>query len=256
VYTRCPGCHTVHPVNAAVLAGGAGRYRCGKCNKVSDALQSLFDEWPKAGDVAAKAGEVPVLGTSIDMARAAKSRAVPDDAPFIPDTDADTDAASAEGRPRLLVRMAWITGAILIVAVVAFQWAAFQGEPLLERAGLQSAMTRLGLEEPPPEQPFRDLERIHLVNRELRSHPSLPGRLRLGATIVNRAPQAQPYPDVEVLLLDSTGQVVSRQRFTPADYLSSKPGSDARMQPQAYLPLVLDLDDPGRRAVGFELQFK
>jgi len=254
VYTRCPDCHTVHPVNAAVLAGGAGRYRCGKCNKVSNALESLFDEWPGAGDAPAKAGEVPVLSTSIDMARAAKSRAMPEDAPFIPDTDAES--APSEGRSRLLVRMAWITGALVVLAVVAFQWAAFQGEPLLERAGLQSAMTRLGLEEPPPEQPFRDLERIHLVNRELRSHPTLPGRLRLGATIVNRAPQAQPYPDIEVSLLDSTGQVVSRQRFTPADYLSSKPGSDARMQPQAYLPLVIDLDDPGMRAVGFELQFQ
>jgi len=117
-------------------------------------------------------------------------------------------------------------------------------------------MIRLGLAEPPPEQPFRDLERIHLVNRELRSHPTLPGHLRLGATIVNRAPQAQPYPDIAVSLLDSAGRVVSRQRFTASDYLAGNPGSDARMQPQAYLPLVLDLDDPGTRAVGFELQFE
>jgi len=27
------------------------------------------------------------------------------------------------------------------------------------------------------------------------------------------------------------------------------------MTPQAYLPLVLDLPDPGREAVGFELNF-
>jgi len=254
VYTRCPGCHTVHPVNAAVLAGGAGRYRCGKCNKVSNALESLFDEWPRAGDAPAKAGEVPVLATSIDMARAARSRAIPDDAPFIP--DADADATSTEDRPRLLLRLAWITGAILIIAVAAFQWAEFRGEPLFEHARIQSAMIRLGLAEAPPEQPFRDLERIHLVNRELRSHPTLPGRLRLGATIVNRAPQAQPYPDIEVSLLDASGQVLSRQHFSAAEYLSSGSAADARMQPQAYLPLVLDLDDPGTRAVGFELQFR
>jgi hypothetical protein len=103
---------------------------------------------------------------------------------------------------------------------------------------------------------LRDLDSIHLVNRELRSHPIIPGRLRLSATIVNRAQRSQPYPDIEVALLDSAGQVVLRERFTPSDYLAAGSAADGGMTPQAYLPLTLELADPGAQAVGFELQFR
>ena len=56
MFTRCPGCHTVHPVNAALLARGGGRYRCGKCNRAGNALDALFDDWPEAGEAPPAAG--------------------------------------------------------------------------------------------------------------------------------------------------------------------------------------------------------
>ena len=267
MYTRCPGCHTVHPVNAALLASGGGRYRCGKCNKVNNALDALFDAWPAAGARAPMVGQLPVLGLALDLQAAARSRRSADGAIAGRGDDPAADEAGEERRGgglRWLVRMAWVATALVLAAVVAFQVAEFQGEPLLERALLRSAMERLGLAEPPAATPFRDLERIHVVSRELRSHPTLPGRLRLSATIVNRAAQAQPWPDLEITLLDAAGQPVMRKRFAPADYLAAGSAAGratdgaagAGMTPQAYLPLVLDLDDPGRQAVGFELEFR
>jgi predicted Zn finger-like uncharacterized protein len=264
VYTRCPGCHTVHPVNAALLASGGGRYRCGKCNKVSNALEALFDAWPAAGARAPLLGQLPVLGLTLDLAAAARSRRRADGADAV--DDAVADAAGEERRGaglRWLVRLTWITAALVIAVVVAFQVAEFQGEPLLERAPVRSAIERLGLREEPAA-PFRDLERIHVVSRELRSHPTLPGRLRLSATIVNRAARVQPWPDLEITLLDAAGQQVVRRQFSPADYLAAGSAAGratdsaaaAGMTPQAYLPLTLDLDDPGRQAVGFELEFR
>jgi predicted Zn finger-like uncharacterized protein len=253
VYTRCPGCHTVHPVNAALLASGAGRYRCGKCNKLNNALESLFDEWPRAGARAPAADDIPVLGLSLDLERAAQSSQVG----AAEGADVELEAAQT-GRPaaRALLRAAWITAAVLILLAIAWQWAEFRSEPLLQNAAVESAEQRLGLKAQPPEQPFRDLESIHLVNRELRSHPAVPGRLRLSATIVNRAQQNQPYPEIEVALLDSSGQVVLRERFAPSDYLAAGSANDGGMAPQAYLPLTLELADPGAQAVGFELQFR
>lgn len=254
MYTRCPGCHTIHPVNAALLAAGAGRYRCGKCNKVSSALESLFDEWPQAGSKPAQSGEIPVLGLSLDLEGAAQARQAPAGAGL---SDSDGTDSPANGRSlRWLARTAWIAGGILVLGAATWQWAGFQGEPLLERPGVESTLVRLGLRQPPPAKPFRDLERIHLVSRELTSHPYLSGHLRLSATIVNRAAKIQPYPDIEVALLDATGEVVLRQRFAPSDFLDPESASGAGMVPQAYLPLVLDLVDPGVQAVGFELQFK
>jgi hypothetical protein len=97
---------------------------------------------------------------------------------------------------------------------------------------------------------------IHLVSRELSSHPHLSGRLRLSATIVNRATRKQPYPDIEVTLLDASGRSLLQKRFVPADYLDPGSAPGASMVPHAYLPLAVDLEDPGLRAVGFELEFK
>lgn len=258
----------MHPVNAALLAGAIGRYRCGKCNKVNNALEALFDEWPAAGARAPTAGELPVLGLSLDLQAAARARQNPgqnpDQNPGLAQDEA-ADAAVAGSGLRWLVRLGWITGAVALALVIAFQASRFFGEPLLDRAPLRSAMERLGLREPPANEPYRDLGLIHLVSRELRSHPDRFGRLRLSATIVNRAARAQPWPDLEVTLLDAAGEAVSRHRFVPADYLApgnqrgyesggAAPGKG--MAPQAYLPLTLDLEDPGMQAVGFELEFR
>jgi predicted Zn finger-like uncharacterized protein len=273
VYTRCPGCHTVHPVNATLLAGGGGRYRCGKCNKVSNALEALFDAWPAAGARAPTVGQLPVLGLTLDLQAAARSLR---DAGGADAGDGLAAGTAADGVPggaairrrgaglRWLVRLSWITAALALAVIVAFQVAEFQDEPLLERAPLRAALERVGLRAPPEAAPFRDLERIHVVSRELRSHPTLPGRLRLSATIVNRAAQAQPWPDLEITLLDAAGQRVMHKLFAPADYLAAgsatgratDSAAGAGMTPQAYLPLVLELEDPGRQAVGFELEFR
>ena len=254
MYTRCPGCHTVHPVNAALLSAGGGRYRCGKCNKVSNAVESLFDQWPQAGARAVPPGDIPVLGLSLDLEGAARSRSAPADAGF--DDPEDRIEVSGGTRSRWLVRSVWIVGAIVVLAVTAWQWTEFLGNPLLERPQVQAALVRLGLQSPPPEKPFRDLDEIHLVSRELSSHPHRSGQLRLSATIVNRATRKQPYPDIEVTLLDASGRALLQQRFAPADYLDPGSAPGASMVPHAYLPLAVDLEDPGPRAVGFELEFR
>ena len=67
MHFRCPACSTVHPLNAAVLAQGGGKVRCGKCNATANALDSLFDDWPGPGQKPAARGELPVLGQAIDL---------------------------------------------------------------------------------------------------------------------------------------------------------------------------------------------
>lgn len=252
MFTRCPGCHTVHPVNAALLARGDGRYRCGKCNKQNNALEALFDEWPAASAQPPGKGEVPVLGLGIDLDAAERSRTVAEGE----HADAELPAKRRGTGLRWLLRLAWIAGALVLAVVIALEVAEFRGEPLQDRAEVRQLMESTGLREPEAAVPFRDLERIHLVSRELRADPDRPGRLRLAATIVNRARQRQPYPELEITLLDAAGQAVQRHRFAPVDYLAPGTPPDAGMAPEAYVPLVLVFDDPGVSAVGFELEFR
>jgi hypothetical protein len=177
----------------------------------------------------------------------------PDEAALHGDADADSEVPARSGKK--LVRLTWVTMALLIAVIVAIKLAEFYGSPLLEQPVVQSVKSRLGLQVPAARLPFRDLQQIHLVSRELISHPFQADMLRLSATIVNRAPQTQPYPDLEVVLLDVSGEPLSKLRFSPPDYLAEGASRDSGMTPQAYLPLVLDLPDPGREAVGFELNF-
>jgi hypothetical protein len=243
----------VHPVNAALLAAGGGRYRCGKCNKLVNALESLFDDWPEPGAKPPAAAEPPVLGAALDLDAAARARRLAREGAVEED---ESDPRARGSVSRWALRLTWITGLVVIAVVVAFQLARFQGEPLLERGPVRSALERVGLEEPPSAVQPRDLDRIHLVSRELRSHPERGGWLRLSATIVNRAPHSQPWPDLEVTLLDAAGAAVTRQMFSPREYLASGRDPARGMAPQAYLPLVVELEDPGMRAVGFELEFR
>jgi len=253
MYTRCPECSTVHPVNAALLAQGGGRYRCGKCNKTSNALEHLFDDWPAAGAKPAGAGELPVLGLNIDFTRAGRSRLEPAEAAL---TGAGEPSTERAPRGRLGLRALWLTAALALAAIVIVKLAEFNGTPLIEPATVDSALIRLGVKEPEPVKPFRDLDQIRLVSRQLLSHPADPGMLRLQATIVNRAPRRQAYPEIEVTLFGAGGERVSSVRFEPEDYLAAGSDRSRGMTPQAYLPLTLDFDDPGNTAVGFEIDFR
>ena len=162
MYTRCPACHTVHPVNAAVLAQGNGRYRCGKCNKNANALESLFDEWPEPGDKCPGSGDLPVLGLEIDLEQAKASRLNPESEETAPEED-----PAREDTHNWRLRLAWVTAAVLLAAIVLFKLADFYDQPVAEQPIVRSTLETLQLREQEPEQPYRDLGQIHLVSREL-----------------------------------------------------------------------------------------
>ncbi len=204
MYTRCTGCHTAHPVNARLLAQGGGKFRCGKCQKVGNALEALFDELPGAGERPPTAGDLPVLGLTLDLEQARRSRLDPDQAELNADTNpAAGEPAKSGGR---LLRLSWIVIAIAVALIGTVKYAEFLGKPLARQPFIDSLLTRAGIREPKTAPVFRDLDQIHLVSRELKSHPFKDGRLQLTATIVNRAQQSQPFPELEVILLDSGGK--------------------------------------------------
>lgn len=234
----------MHPVNAAVLAQGGGRYRCGKCHKTGNALEALFDEWPQARQQGAPAGDLPELGLALSLG--------PGEEPQAQTTSEETDLP----RRRPLLRAVWIVAAVVLTVIITLNLARFLQQPLIDTPWLHSTLVRLGVRQAPPQAPFRALDQIKLLSRELKAHPFRPGVLLLTATIVNRAAASQAYPDIDVTLLDIHNRQLARQLFKPADYLPN--GSDLRsgMTPRAYLTLSLQIPDPGDGAVGFELQFR
>jgi predicted Zn finger-like uncharacterized protein len=254
VYTRCPGCHTVHPVNALLLAQERGKYRCGKCRQINNALESLFDEWPDPGDHPPVAGKLPVLGLNLDLEAAKQARLKPGEASFLPDREDGEDRGT--GRSKMMLRAAWISTAIALFILVTIYLAEFFQQPLPDFPGIEDMLVETGLKKPSPAAPFRNLDQVQLLSRDMRSHPTRPDALSLSLTIVNRAPRSQAFPKLEVMLLDSSGQILINRLFEPDEYLAEGADIETGMTPQAYLHINLDLADPGRQAVGFELHFR
>ncbi len=85
-------------------------------------------------------------------------------------------------------------------------------------------------------------------------HPRYVHSLLITATLVNRADFAQPYPVVEVIMTDLEQKQVARRRFLPREYLIGDK-SERLLPPETEVPLILEVVDPGKDAVGFEFNF-
>ncbi|WP_297528091.1 DUF3426 domain-containing protein, partial [Thiohalobacter sp.] len=148
----------------------------------------------------------------------------------------------------------WLLAGVLLLALLLQAAYAFR-VPLARDAGLGpwvvALCERLGCSLPPRRLPAA----IEVLEREVRSHPQMPGALLVSATFANGADFVQPYPLVGLVMSDVSGAPVAARWFTPDEYLP--PGVDARagFAPGARLHLVLELEDPGPRVVSYQFEF-
>ncbi len=102
----------------------------------------------------------------------------------------------------------------------------------------------------------RDLSKLQLTHRDVRSHPTAPDALLINAVFVNKATFPQPYPAIELKLSNLSGKLVGRRIFQPGEYLAGSPDIEAGIPPNTQVYLVLELADPGKQAVNFEFDFR
>lgn len=100
-----------------------------------------------------------------------------------------------------------------------------------------------------------DVARIEILEREVRDHPRVKDALLVTATFVNEAPFVQSYPVFEISFSDVSGTPVSVRRFEPREYLPEATAVDKGLQPGNKTQLVLEVLDPGKKAVSFQLDF-
>jgi len=81
--------------------------------------------------------------------------------------------------------------------------------------------------------------------------PGSNGALRVRASILNTARQLQPYPLLRVTLTDRFGNRVGAREFEPSEYLPKPPS--APMAPGMRADATINIIDPGKNAVGFEI---
>ena len=192
---------------------------------------------------------VPLEAADDTTAGAAQERAVADELPPVLEGD---DGGTARSYTRLiwsgfivillliaLAQLAWFNRDWLLREYPQFTpWA----EKLCER--LQCDVIR-----------FRNVSAIKLVRRDVRIHPRYRNAVLVDATIVNHAEFIQPYPDIELAIYGTYGQVLSHGSFTAAEYLEAGIHPAAGMPPGVPVHLVLELAGAAQEAVGFEFRF-
>ena len=242
MFTRCPQCKTVHKLQSAQLSHAHGLVKCGQCGRSFSALNFLYDEWPAGEAYRPEKGAhqgTPVLGGEqrVDTRQ----------------DDAGPEEAARSGR--WMKRLAWSLATVLLVLLTAANAAWTFRDSLAENPVIGTWLERAGWLQQGQQGLLKASQQLQLVSHDMHSHPTRAGILVLSMNIVNLASHPQPYPVLEVTLLDEVNQPVARRRLQPGDYMRAGAEVDAGLAPEVYLPILLEFADPGMRAVGFEIRF-
>ena len=100
-----------------------------------------------------------------------------------------------------------------------------------------------------------DPQKLMVLDRDVKPHPAAKGALMISASIKNTAEFAQAYPLVEIKLTDLGGKLVALRRFSPGEYLQDTSALALGLPSDASLPIVFEVQDPGREAMNFEFAF-
>ena len=94
-----------------------------------------------------------------------------------------------------------------------------------------------------------------LLARDVREHPQYRDALLVNATIVNAAPDAAPFPVIELSLHDATGKIFGARLFQPSEYLDGSIAIEEGMPPDRPVTIVMELGGDAHAAVSFEFRF-
>jgi hypothetical protein len=146
----------------------------------------------------------------------------------------------------------WKLGVVIAGVVLLGQVANSFSDVLATRVPLvQSVYAALGV----TLVPRWDLDRYEVLGATAATSRDTSGRgnLVISARIRNRGTVAQPFPHVQLRLLDRWERTVGRRAFAPANYIATSASADAMLAPGASITAELVVVDPGPDAAGFEI---
>ncbi len=204
------------------LAAAGGKVRCGACQTVFDGRTALLAAARTQTPTTRDLGEL-TFGTGTYAPRSTPST------------------------------IGWTLLNLLLIITLAGQYAYHQRAALAAQPTLRPGVELLCKVARCDLPPWRDLAVFELTSRNVQSHPKFDRALLLDATFVNRSARPQPYPDLLVTFLDSAERAVASRRFSPAEYLPAQPTTSLAAGAEAHA--VLEILDPGDRALGYEFTF-
>lgn len=305
--TRCPACATHFRVTPDQLKLRSGRVRCGECQHVFNALDTLIEEPPIVIASAPAAEPPPPTASTLTTAEPGQAAeiavapaptldpipapdenapdatssemAAPDASEFTtgepPPADkfhAATDATVVDiavpaldqeqieawedvlDEPAPPRRWPWLLGSLCALVALGVQAAVVYRIELAVlwpeiKPALVGACQTLGCEVGLPAK----VTLIGIEASDLHPDSAQKGRLTLTATLKNRAPFAQQFPNIELTLTDTADKAIVRKVLAPADYLPRNTPFASGMAPNVDVAINIGLDAGELPASGYRL---
>lgn len=289
--TRCPGCETTFRVTPEQIKARAGKVRCGQCQTVFNALDSLLEEDAPLERTSPPATE-PLradepASTAIDFILEAPEEPLADAPPVAeplsePLSEAAAQAiAKASGLivPRETTEIPgyskWAEGVmsspalpshgktsnwpftlviLLLTLALSGQLAFhFRSEIAVAAPSLRPALEALS-EAFGTDIPLpRHAELVSIETSDLQADPTRSNLLVLQATLRNRAAYGQAFPLLELSLTDTQDNAIARKVFQPGDYLPPQNPPDQPFPANADIAVRLWIEAKDISAAGYRL---
>lgn len=265
MYIRCPSCNTVFRLHVSQLKAGHGKVRCGNCKTIFLAQEHTYkkgEEPPEPAtaqqqnlfDESAQATAEPYVTQPADEIHEAGQSAV--------EKTSTNDTAPAYSIPvelekaptRTPFTLGRVMLSLLLCTTLLVQLMYWQRNRLVEYPKLQPAL-KLMCQYAACELPLvRRPKQVTLRDHKMQDHPQYPNTLLVTATIANHTGMTIAYPTLELRLLNTHGETVGARYFSYQEYLVAKLEHDG-FRNATRAQVQLELVDPGRDVVGFEIDF-
>lgn len=285
MYTQCPECLSVFSLDAQTLAKAHGHVVCGHCEASFDSIATLAEQLPPEPfaelPVNEPAFEPPLLDLVVYRPRpdppvvvdemvtvAAAGPAVEDFSQLVfaprfarePQTRQHERSTRRERRRHLQPsgerRWPWVTACLLLALLLVVQLAWAKRDDLIRNptvgGWLRGSCAMLGCELPLVAAP----QQLRLLASNVQAHPSVAGALMISASVRNDATFAQPWPVLAITLSNAQGRRIAMRRLQPAEYLDDATILRHGLAPGGSAVLLLEVEDPGDKAVAFEIGFE
>lgn len=291
--TRCPHCQTRFKISAEQLKVGAGKARCGQCQKVFSALSSLqeyhsnaLSKNPLDHQVSTQASvessipttSLPLHNTDALMSLKGKSYSPYSNHNQQPENpnvsrhtevirkdshidEPDTDYFKATVTHQQSRTIFWgLLANFLLILALLIQHLHFNSIHYSQNSLLGSTVKKLcQISQCPialasaPKQ-LRVLDEIVIL-----PHNELQDILNLKISFINQAEFIQRYPYLKVVFTDTLGQLIAERTFLPEEYLQehfNQKRLQQGLKPQQQTDIILHLVDPMPKiSLGFQVSF-
>lgn len=258
--TKCPECNATFRVSNEQLEIAEGLVRCGLCDTVFNGSENAYEEngakpTVEAEDIEQTQDEIEnELGSGANLESEYSNEVQEDnleDVSDIPPVIIDDVSAPPNNTHDNLRNMLWTFGSIALVIFLLGQITYWSKVELLPQGWIDKACNLFGCNTSIK----RDISAIKMLNRNIYTHPNVEDALMITTTIVNESEITQPFPKLQVALMDVQGEVIAIRLFTPEQYLVNKALLDTLMPPDKPVGARLEVLDPGSNVIAYEFKF-